>query len=449
MEQDRPTILIIAGITGDLAQRKLLPALEKLAENRVLPNKFFILGLSRRTITIKDITAPHLLSSYIHNHIGVLQADISDENDLQKIHTRIQEIETGFGTQAQKLFYLSVPPHTTATILRNIGASLFGNDPTVKILLEKPFGTDYPSAQELMQIALTYFTEEQLYLIDHYLAKEMAQNVIVFRRKNSLFRQIWNNQFIESIDIIASESLDIEGRAQFYEQTGALRDLVQSHLLQLAALTLMDIPDHCEDCELKKYRLQALEKLKLNDPPLRGQYEGYRKEVENSSSMTETFVLLSLESVDPHWGGVPIRLLTGKALDKKVTEIRVNFKEVGTSEANTLMFRIQPHEGVAIGLWEKKPGYDTQIARVALSFTYENYYTWLPEAYERVILDAISSDNNLFTSPQEVLASWKLLTPLLEQWQTDKSLIFYKKGSSLEEVMDIAHAVPHQLRSVR
>jgi len=271
----------------------------------------------------------------------------------------------------------------------------------------------------------------------------MAQNITVFLGGNVLFRNVWSKDFINRIDIIASEKIDIEGRVNFYEQSGALRDLVQSHLLQLAALVLMKpCTDLFDFSEVPARRLAALKQLELAGLPaeaaLRAQYNGYRQEVNNPKSMTETFVELKLASTDTRWEGVPVRLITGKALDKKFTEIRVHFKKTKASESNRLTLRIQPDEGIELELWVKKPGYDQDLVQLPLDFNYEKYFgTDLPDAYEQVIVDAIRGSQNLFAGSQEVLASWALLDPVLKDWSMDNDeLKLYKKGVNYKDVIN-------------
>jgi glucose-6-phosphate 1-dehydrogenase len=272
------------------------------------------------------------------------------------------------------------------------------------------------------------------------MAKEMVQNLIVFRQNNSLFRRTWNKEFIESIEIVASEKIDIEGRATFYEQTGALRDLIQSHLLQLAALTLANLRDDGRQ-SIPFERLKALRAIKtpqnIDKDAMRGQYEGYRADVEIPHSTVETFVSLTLESTDPRWEGVPITLTTGKALDKKTTEIRLKYRQDTAEEANMLTLRIQPNEGIEIDLWAKRPGYESELQKAPLNFSYANHFNTLPEAYERVFMDAIRSDRALFTTSDEVLETWRILEPIQHRWEMDdETLYIYKKGSSAEDVQN-------------
>ncbi len=439
-----PTILVIIGITGDLARRKLLPAIAEISRSGSLPDDFRVLGISRRQVTSAEVVigTPGLSDanrSFLAEHLQMYTMDIANPAAYVDLADYLYKQSPG-DTQPQILFYLSVPPQVSRPIIAALGRAGFGKQPTVKLLLEKPFGSDLTSAEELIAETRQHFDESQLYRIDHYLAKEMVQDILVFRSQNTLFRQTWNNQFIEKIEILASEQIGIEGRAAFYEQTGALRDVIQNHLMQLAALTLMDIPGKAED--IPAQRLAALQALQpptsaeLSQVAHRGQYRSYASEVGNSGTLTETFVALTLFSNNPQWEGVPIQLVTGKALDTKETVIRIYYKRQEATESNMLTLRIQPQEGIEMLMWAKKPGYQHRVERLPLRFTYQDHYQSLPEAYERVLVDAIRSDHSLFASSDEVLAAWKLVAPLQEHWSMhENDLIIYDDGSSPKTIL--------------
>nr|MDQ3093742.1 glucose-6-phosphate dehydrogenase [bacterium] len=312
------------------------------------------------------------------------------------------------------------------------------NSPNVKVLFEKPFGVDFESAKEMVKRTSQYFDDSQIYRIDHYLAKEMAQNIVAFRSGNALLAHVWDSRAIESIDIYASETVGIEGRAIFYEQVGALRDFVQGHLMQLLSLVLMDIPPQLDWDKLPAQRLTALKSLEPVDveKAMRAQYIGYPEDVNNAGSQTETFVSIKLKSTMPAWYDVPITLSTGKALDQKRTEIKINFKAFRGQLSNCLKFKIQPDEGVEIELFTKKPGYSRDLEKRKLEFRYPED-TELPEAYEQVIVDAINSHKSLFTSSEEILESWRVLQPLLDTWSLDDTpLLRYNRGASISEIID-------------
>jgi len=366
--------------------------------------------------------------------------DYENPAEYQKLKTKLGQLDCD-----QIIFYFAVPPDAVLPIVQKLGEARL-NSSKYKLLMEKPFGADLASAKKLVAAANRHFDEDQIYRIDHYLAKEMVQNVAVFLGSNALFRHVWDNSFIDYVEIVVAEKIGVEGRAGFYEQTGALRDIVQSHLLQLAALTLMEPCPHDYDfSDLPQRRLAALKQMSVDKRHLaqtlvRGQYRGYAKEVGNPSSLVETFVALRLESADPRWQNVPIYLATGKKLDQKLTQIRVNFKKDSQSEANRLTLRIQPREGIELELWVKQPGYERRLQKRSLSFNYEqDFEERLPDAYEQVIVDAIRGSHSLFAGSQEVLESWRILQPVLDYWrrQTDAPRL-YAPGSSVEQVLESA-----------
>ena len=421
------TKLLIFGITGDLSRRKLLPALAKLVQTGEFED-LEIIGASRREVDMDE-----LLSGVerLKDRTSMFTMNLAEAKDYVglKEHLAINKNE-------QLIIYLAVPPSASAQIVDFLGEAEL-NTSNVKVLFEKPFGVDLTSAEEFIERTARYFEEDQLYRIDHYLAKEMAQNIVVFRGRNALLSSIWNNVFIESIEIVASEKIGIEGRGQFYEQTGALRDVVQGHLLQLLALTLMDIPDDLDWDKLPELRLKALQQLEPADPEraFRAQYEGYGEEADNPGSTTETFVRLELQSSQPRWLDVPIRLTTGKALAEKTTEIRIRLKKVRDEQSNLIVLRIQPNEGIDIELFTKRPGYDRTLEERHLALTFPEDTTF-PDAYEQVLVDAIRSDKNLFTSSQEVIRSWEILEPLQQAWSMSETTpASYPVGSDENTVL--------------
>lgn len=424
------TTLVIFGITGDLAQRKLLPALANVIESEQV-GELAIIGVSRRHIEQFEVLGDHHGS--LSGTTSLFQMDLTNLADYERLRDCIDQ-QPG----EQVLFYLSVPPESASDIIENLGRSDL-NQPANKLLLEKPFGTDLASAQAMIDHVAAYFHESQVYRIDHYLAKEMAQNLVTFRARNAIFSYLWSNRYIERIEVLALESINIEGRAAFYEQTGALRDLVQGHLLQLLALTLAPLPDDLNWDSLPTRRQAALDALRPVDPQktVRAQYDGYLSEVNNPGSLTETFVSLELESSDPSWQGVPIALTTGKALDRKKTEVRIHFRRVNESQSNYLIFKIQPDEGIAIDLVTKKPGYDRDVEHQKLSYMYPTD-TRMPDAYEQVLVDAASSRKSLFATSGEVLRAWEILAPLQEAWRLATDIARYPQGSKAKDVIDRA-----------
>ena len=441
MEKLPPTILVIFGITGDLSRRFLLPALAEICKSTDIGKDFKVLGVSRRQVDIDEVfgAGEKLLKGYSQ----MFKIDLSDGAEYEKLKVRLEKLSQEFKQQPQVIFYLSVPPAAAEAIAGLLGESGLSK-PHMKLLLEKPFGYDLPSAQEMVARIGKYYSENQVYRIDHYLAKEMAQNITVFLGSNALFRDVWNKEYISDIEITVAEKIGIEGRAHFYENTGALRDITQSHLLQLAALVLME---PCSDIfdfeEIPRRRLAALkaiapvDKNKYREQVIRAQYEDYQDEIKNPGSDVETFVSLRLESTEPRWKGVPIRLTTGKNLDQKLTEIRVSFKKVSSASANQLCFRIQPNEGIELDLRVKEPGYERKLQKLKWSFSYDQHFPGrLPNAYEMVMVDAMRGNHSLFASSEEVLASWQILQPVLECWALSANdLKIYPPGSTIEQVL--------------
>jgi glucose-6-phosphate 1-dehydrogenase len=343
-----------------------------------------------------------------------------------------------------RLFYLSIPPQVYGPLVKHLGEHGLhkpspGSSSDVRLLVEKPFGYDLISAEELIKETTRDFSEDQIFRIDHYLAKETVQNILTFRRYNPLFWSIWNNQHIQYISVNAAEKIGIEGRANFYENVGALRDLVQSHLLQLLAITTMDLPEDLSDSNAIHRAKEAL--LNAVKPPhadeisekvIRAQYDGYRDEVSNQDSVTETFVSLELNIDMPQWQGVPITVTTGKSLDSKHTEIIVCFGEPNDSDVNQLTFRVDPHEGIDVRVAVKTPGYEQILQSASMNFSYQQTFDeeGHPDAYERVLIDAVRGDHALFSTNEEVLASWRILQPILDAWKRNSDdLRSYAVGS--------------------
>ncbi|HET6863754.1 MAG TPA: hypothetical protein VFH37_00945 [Candidatus Saccharimonadales bacterium] len=423
------TAIVIFGVSGDLSRRYLLPALVEICQSREVKAQLNILGLSRRELRASDVLSTK--AADLASRFETLQMDYTQADDYKKLKTKLKEAAC-----EQVIFYFAVPPQAVLPIVRNLGANKM-NGGKFRLLMEKPFGTDYDSAKQLIDEINQHFKESQVYRIDHYLAKEAAQNIAVFLGSNALFRDVWNSQFIEKIDIVAEEEIGVANRAEFWEQTGSLRDFVQSHLMQLAALVLMKpCPDVFDFSQVQSRRLAALRQLELADAgaAIKAQYEGYRQEAANPISKVETFVSLKLKSNDPDWQGIPITLTTGKRLKTKQTEIRVYFKKTQAAQTNLLRLLIQPKVGVELELWVKKPGYEQELQKLPLDFSYQQYFDRLPEAYEQVIIDAIRSRNNLFASSEEVLASWKILQPLLSSWDAREPML-YKPGQTAQQVI--------------
>lgn len=386
------TQLVIFGITGDLAGRKLLPALEAIV-NTGEYNDLSIVGVSRR-----EVAATTLVKDYplLQDKTTVFTMDLAEGTEYNRLKAQLEKSDAD-----QTLFYLSVPPGAAADIVDFLGEAGL-NTPNYKVLFEKPFGFDLESAQEFIDRSARYFSEDQLYRIDHYMGKEIAVELRRIREDAESHHHQWSNKSVKAITVVATESIGIEGRAQFYEQTGALRDFVQGHLMQLLSLVLIQSP---KPEGLPAQRLTALNRLEPVNPAhaTRAQYEGYQDEVQNPGSQTETFVAFGLESEDPAWVGVPIRLITGKALHEKRSYVNVEYKD-GTEDVfdeAELMKRDGKHL----------------------------------DAYERVLIEAIAGRKEIFTSSAEVIRSWEILAPLQHAWAMDSEpLPLYKSGTDVTAI---------------
>ena len=384
------TQLVIFGITGDLAGRKLLPALDSIIKTGE-HNDLSVVGVSRRHVNADELLADHPL---LVPKTSIFTMDLAELADYGKLKTYLEAQKAD-----QTLFYLSVPPGAAADIVDFLGRVGL-NAPQYKILFEKPFGYDLESAKEFIDRTARYYDEAQLFRIDHYMAKEIAAELLELRQNAENHHHHWNNKSVRAITVVATEKIGIEGRAQFYEQTGALRDFVQGHLMQLVSLVLMQNP-HPEN--LPAQRLKALEQLVPINPEeaTRAQYEGYQDEVENPGSQTETFVAFMTHSDDPAWEGVPIRLVTGKALAEKRSYVTVEYTD-GTEDVFD-----EAH----------------LVARDGRQHL---------DAYERVLIEAIAGRKAIFTSSPEVVRSWEILAPLQEAWDMDDvPLPTYPQGADI------------------
>lgn len=445
---EKPVLLVIFGVTGDLSRRKLLPALYNLARGNLLPEGSRIIGVTRQKLTTDQVLEP--LNRFAHSHarasevalnkikqsFELFSADLADGKDYKLLKKQLDKIELKAEREFQRLYYLSVPPAVFDEVVGFMGEAelhkQFLESPEPALLVEKPFGYDMVSAKELIKSSKQYFTESQIYRIDHYLAKEMAQNILDFRASNPLFLAIWDREHIEKIIITAHEQIGIEGRAAFYEQTGALRDLIQSHLLQLLALTAMEIPRAMAAVNIRAARRELLESIVPMEPyevarlARRGQYEGYRQEVDDDETSTETYARVELKVDNPRWKDIPFVLRTGKSTPEKRTDIAVHIGQ------NVLTMQLQPDEAIGLRLLSKKPGHGHETAEVLMDFDYKRSYPGIssPEAYERVLLDAARQDLTLFASSEEVLAAWRIITPILDEWaKTSDDLVIYPKNS--------------------
>ncbi len=472
----QPCTVVIFGASGDLTQRKLIPALYNLAADGDLPTGLSVVGFARREKTdqqfrdeleaaakkfsrqtVKDELWKHFADSVFYH-----RSDFNDENGYKALAEKLNQIDKERGTQGNRLFYLSVAPSEFEGILEKLysfGLNHAPNGGWARVIVEKPFGTDLKTAQELNNVVAHTFHEKDTYRIDHFLGKETAQNIMVLRFANGIFESLWNNRYIDHVQITASEPLGVEGRGPYYETSGAMRDMVQNHLLQLLSLVAMEPPidlsaDSVRDEKVKVIRsLRPLTGDDVAKDVVRGQYAAgaingknvvaYRQEERvNPASMTETFVALKILVDNWRWANVPFYVRVGKRLPKGSTEIAVQFKdapavlfnkETMNSGANVLVIRIQPDEGISLRMQAKMPGATLRIEPVKMDFHYgTSFGKASPEAYERLLLDAMSGDATLFARRDEVENAWRFVDTIEEAWhQSDKppGLFEYPAGS--------------------
>jgi glucose-6-phosphate 1-dehydrogenase len=447
------------GITGDLAGRKLLPALLSLYVKKQLPKKFAIVGFSRRPFTREEFRS--FVRSHMHIKIGIYkeeeikhfidhmyyeQGNFDSSSSYGKLAQRLQSLDDIFGQFSNKLFHLSTPPALYESILvhlHNSGLTSPYSDVEgwTRVLVEKPFGNDIETAKKLDRKLGELFKEDQIFRIDHYLAKEALQNILTFRFANSLFEPLWNKNHIDKVHIKLIEKIGVGSRGAFYDPIGALKDVGQNHLLQMLALIAMEPPGTIDAENIRKERAKALSRLQpftersITTRIVRGQYEGYRHESGvREHTQTETYFRIESYIDNPRWRNVPFYLESGKEMSETKTEINIYFKN-NTNDAkyedrqNVLTFRIQPDELIKIGFWVKTPGFTMNVEPKVLKFKYSDYesHSVLPDAYERVLYDAIIGDQTLFTSTDEVLYAWKYITSIISSW-TSVPLSIYKKG---------------------
>ena len=463
-----PTILIIFGITGDLSKRKLLPALYHLVKNDLLHEQTEILGITRGNTSLDSLLetielcvmdvygeCDSAIVQKLHSMLSLKSMDVTSPAAYDDLYVELNSIEDKHGVHMNRLYYLSIPPNVAQPIITFLGqhglnASCQHGAASTRLLVEKPFGYNLSSARELIEETNKQFGEEQIFRIDHYLAKETVQNILAFRFNNPIFGPTWNANHIAQIEVIANEKLTIEGRSNFYEQTGALRDLIQSHLLQVLALVTMERPKEMTSEAIHASKLHLLEHIDAIKPDrvltqaIRGQYEGYKDEVGNDRSHTETYAAIQLHIDNDRWKGVPMIVRTGKALAEKTSRVRVVYKPTAqTPHHNILTFRLQPNEGIELSLRVKTPGYETEIQPAEMDFSYRRSFEGQeqPDAYERVLVDAVRGDHTLFATNDEIVESWRIVQSVLDEWaKNDTGLISYAVGSSGPTEVDSLNA---------
>ena len=461
-----PCVLVVFGVTGDLARKKLIPAVYDLANRGLLPPGFVLLGFARRDWGDDDFESVAREAARkgartefddnvwqrLSEAIKFLPGSFDDDAAFDKLATTLTELDASHGTQGNAAFYLSIPPAAFPIVLQQMERTGMADNSKSggwrRVVVEKPFGHDLPSSQELNALVDKVFTPQDVFRIDHYLGKETVQNLLALRFANTLFEPIWNAHHIDSVQITMAEDVGIESRAGFYEETGAARDVLQNHLLQLMALTAMEEPASFDAEALRAEKRKVLGAIKppkdLASYAIRGQYDqgwlagsrvnGYRgeKDVE-PDSRTETYAAVRLEVESRRWAGVPFYLRTGKRLPRRVTEIAVIFRraphlpfaKTDTEElgANQLVVRVQPDEGMTLRFGSKVPGSAMEVRDVAMDFLYGEAFTESsPEAYERLLLDVLLGDASLFPHNIEVEDSWRVIDPIEQYWaeQNDK-----------------------------
>jgi glucose-6-phosphate 1-dehydrogenase len=471
-----PTVLVIFGATGDLAHRRLLPALYNLAHEGALPERFELVGIARsehsdeefRRIAAESIERfsrrrpdPDVLRALLGD-LRYIPGSFDQEEVYRAIGEALGEFEQRAGYPLGRVFYMSTAPSFFPVIVEQLGAAGLERreDADTRLVIEKPFGSDLQSARELNHKLLEVFDESQIYRIDHYLGKETVQNLMAFRFANTLFEPVWNRNFIDQVEITAAEDIGIGRRAAYYDRAGALRDLVQNHMLQLLALLTMEPPSSFDANRVRDEKVKVLSAVVPPAPEdvpratVRGQYTagtvggeevpGYlEEEGVPSDSRAETYAALRLNISNWRWAGVPFYLRTGKRLARRVTEIvvtlrpvpHVAFQSTGSVgvQQNQIVLTVQPDEGVSVSIGAKIPGTRMRIRPVHMEFRYgTSFISQSPEAYERLILDAMRGDATLFTRDDEVETLWRIVDPILAAWQADTSseLARYPAGSS-------------------
>ena len=472
-----PAVLVVFGASGDLTSRKLMPAVERLALRRLLPGGFSIVGVARTEMDDEDFRehiraaveatggggeeAKHVWDAF-SGGVRYVAGDYAFSETFDKLRDTLEELDRERGTSGNRLYYLATPPATFPLIvskLADAGLSQPHREGAfVRIVVEKPYGHDEPSAAALDACVHAAFDESQIYRIDHYLGKETVQNVLALRFANAIFEPVWNRRYVDHVQITVSESLGVGHRGSFYEEAGALRDIVQNHVMQVLSLTLMEPPATFDPNAIRDEKVKALRAVDVYSPDevrtevVRGQYArgwvegdevpGYRdEEGVHPHSLRETYVAMALRVDNWRWAGVPFYVRTGKRLPKRVTEVAMEFKSVPHLpfaaaqaeglEPDALVVRIQPDEGVTLRFGAKVPGQAFRVRSVSMDFFYgAAFLEETPEAYERLLLDALVGDPTLFIRSDEVAQAWRICDPILRGWEEgDVPLARYEAGT--------------------
>ncbi|MEJ2407469.1 MAG: glucose-6-phosphate dehydrogenase [Candidatus Thiodiazotropha sp.] len=472
LQPDRlePCVLVIFGAAGDLTRRKLVPALYNLAREQALDERFAVIGYSRAEQSddaFRDVlhqsVAKHSRSQPLDEavwqafsrRIAYVEGNFEDPEGYAALRNTLERLEGEIGSEGNRLFYFATPPSAAPIILHRLKetgllAESGEGTPWTRVIMEKPYGRDFDSALDLNRIVGEALMENQVYRIDHYLGKETVQNILVARLGNTIFEPLWNRKYIDHIQITAAESIGVEGRGRFYDQTGVIRDMVQSHLLQVLSLCAMEPPVSFAANDIRDKRVEVLRSLRpfgpsdVFDHVIFGQYRGYRDEENvDPRSRTPTYAAIKCYIDNWRWQGVPFYLRVGKQLCKRLTEISVVFRPVPlclfgrddvcqSLESNVLTIRIQPDEGMALKIASKKPGDHMDVGSVEMDFSYsETYDRPIKDAYERLLLDAVKGDATLFARCDEVEFAWRFVTPILQAWESapKRQPVFYAEGS--------------------
>ena len=467
-----PSGLVIFGVTGDLSQKKLMPAVYDLANRGLLPPGFALVGFARREWKNQDFmevvhesVKKYARTPYredvwrqLSEGIRFVAGDFDDDDAFDRLTKTLSELDANRGTMGNHAFYLSIPPRSFPVVteqLRRSGLATPKDGEWRRVVIEKPFGSDLVSARELNAVVESVFPPDSVFRIDHYLGKETVQNILALRFANMFYEPIWNSNYVDHVQITMAEDVGVGGRAGYYDGIGAARDVIQNHLLQLLALTAMEEPVSFDAADLRAEKEKVLSAVTipadLSTGTARGQYAGgwqggvevsgfLDEEGMNPESVTETFAAMRLDIDTRRWSGVPFYLRAGKRLGRRVTEIAVVFKrapqylfednQVSSLSENALVIRVQPDEGVTMKFGSKVPGAGMQVRDVTMDFGYGHAFTEeSPEAYERLILDVLLGDPPLFPRHEEVELSWKILDPIEEFWATAGRPEQYAPGS--------------------
>lgn len=478
-----PTIMIIFGAGGDLTWRKLVPAIYNLLLDSYLPDRFAIVGVARKKVendafrakiregvdqfSRRSVADESRWKNFAGN-ISYVSEDLADSTSGTALDGRLAEIEESWGGRANRVYYLAIPPtmmEAAAAMLQRLGVCR--DCARDRLVVEKPFGRDLPSAQALNVFLGGMFVESQIYRIDHYLGKETIQNILAFRFANSLYEPIWNRRYIDHVQITVAETVGVEERGDYYDHAGALRDMVQNHLLQILCLVAMEPPITFDADEIRNKKVDVLRAIRpikteeIHRVAVRGQYRkgtvlgkqvsGYREEKSVSAeSATETYAAFTFHIDNWRWQGVPFYLRTGKRLPAKVSEVTIIFRSpphqffpsaaVESWQPNRIVIRIQPEEGIGTRIQVKQPGTRLLLGAADMQFRYsEAFKVPTPEAYETLLLDVIRGDATLFMRADQVECAWKVVTPILDAWESVPPADFpdYPAGSWGPEAADL------------